>query len=116
MSNRSWVTAGPVTLVLDGSTRGWLGMDSAPILENVFQSVGVTSGKFSLQSGSKFGLLYSNETFGILEQRNNNGSYTILKELDGKNHQTSLCKWIIIMFPDGLGNFVPVRSRKMEMN
>ena len=82
----------------------------------VFQSVGVTSGRSSLRGGSLFGLLYSKKTFAVLEQRNSNGSYTVLKKLEGKNHQTSLCNWIIVMFPDGLGNFAPVRSRKMRMN
>lgn len=32
LSDRSWDTAGPVALVLDGNTRGWLGMDSALVL------------------------------------------------------------------------------------
>lgn len=32
LSNRSWVTAGPVALALDGNTWGWLGMDSVLVL------------------------------------------------------------------------------------
>lgn len=55
-------------------------------------------------------------TFEILGQKNNNSSKTFLKELDGKNHQSSLCKCIIIIFPDGLSNFATSVSSKLGMN
>lgn len=100
---------------MPGAGSGWT-LHWSWWVANVFQSVDVIFGWSSVWSGSKFGLRYSKKTFGILEQRNNNGSYTILKEIDGKNHEASLCKWITIMFPDALRNFAPVSSKKLGMN